>query len=88
MKANFIKINNWIIQLKKDKVEFHFIDHVKDEYPTPVFVRRYYVSSILDHGGQPLMVDSGSPVFTIKDFEMAAIDWWLKKEIKKMWQKA
>lgn len=68
-----IRVNNWSVSLKADRVEFWYV-----EDRVPRFIARYFVDSIIEHGGRELQVDAGVPLWTAKDYEMVAIVGWLK----------
>ena len=69
-----IRVNNWSISVKGDSVEFWHIG----EDRIPMFVARYFVDTIIEHGGRELQVDAGVPLWTARDYEMVAIVGWLK----------
>lgn len=68
-----IRVNNWSARVRNDRVEFWY-----NEDGVPRFIARYFVETIIEHGGRELQVDAGVPLWTAKDYEMVAIVGWLK----------
>lgn len=72
---NSIKVNNWKVEVKEDKVSFYWYQKDTNEYQ---FVARYFVETIIEHGPRYLDLLSHEPKWKITKELMTPIVAWLK----------